>query len=116
MGWGGRRPQRWGHAFLGYLPNPICVMYDWLSQNKYSSSIVPPFQWPTVHMISVKAFPVGGIVLPSPMGIGFVNVPSMTPITLVHSPLAILTGCSWMRVSGAYTNIAFKSAMCRSMP
>src|ERR1700693_5474610 len=34
------------------------------------------------------------------LGIGFVNVPSMIPMTLVHSPLAILTGCSWMRVSG----------------
>src|ERR1017187_970214 len=37
------------------------------------SSIVPLFQWPTVHMISLKALPVGGIVLPSPTGMGGVN-------------------------------------------
>jgi hypothetical protein len=33
---------------------------------------------------SVKAFPVGGIDFPSGVCIGFVKVPSMTPMTLVH--------------------------------
>src|SRR5450755_709263 len=63
-----------------YAAKPICFMYDWLSQNRYCSSIVhrpssivPLFQWPTVHMISLKALPVGGIVLPSPTGMGGVN-------------------------------------------
>lgn len=32
---------------------------------------------------------------------GTVKVPSMKPVTLVHSPDAILIGCSVMRVSGA---------------
>lgn len=33
------------------------------------------FQCPTVHITSLNAFPVGGIDLPSGVGIGFVNVP-----------------------------------------
>ncbi len=33
-----------------YCGRPICFMYVWLSQNRYSSSIVPFFQCPTVHM------------------------------------------------------------------
>jgi hypothetical protein len=42
-----------------------------LSQNRYSSSITPSLQCPTVHITNLKAFPVGGIDLPSGVGIGF---------------------------------------------
>src|SRR5260370_1978796 len=87
-----------------------------LSQNRYSSSITPSFQCPTVHITNLNAFPVGGIDLPSGVGIGFVNVPSIMPITLVHSTEANLTGCSLMRESGAYTNISFKTAIGLAIP
>jgi hypothetical protein len=99
-----------------YFASQICCMNARLSQNKYSSSIMPSFQCPTVHITNLKDFPVGGIALPSGVGIGFVNVPSIMPITLVHAPEANLTGCSLMMVSGAYTNISFKSAMCLAIP
>ena len=33
-----------------------------------------------------KRLPVGGIVFPSAVGIGFVKVPVMTPVTDVHEP------------------------------
>src|SRR5712691_8193644 len=84
---------------LGYCVSPICFMYVWLSQKRYSSSITPSFQWPTVHIGSLNALPVGGIDLPSPVGIGFVKVPSITPMTLVQSPEPNLTGWTLMRVS-----------------
>jgi hypothetical protein len=49
------------------------VVSEWILLVHRPSSIVPLFQWPTVHMISLKALPVGGIVLPSPTGMGGVN-------------------------------------------
>ena len=91
-------------------------MYVKLSQYRYSSSITPSFQCPTVHISILNGFPVGGSVFPFPIGIGFVKVPSMTPITLVQSPAPNLTGWVWIRVSGAWTKIAFRSSMCCSMP
>src|SRR5512143_3212934 len=91
-------------------------MNSWLSQNSHSWSILPSFQWPIVAMASLNFFPVGGIVLPSPIGIGLENVPDMTPVTQVHSPDPNLMGCSLMLVSGAYTNMALRSSMCFAMP
>jgi hypothetical protein len=91
-------------------------MYVWLSQNKYSSTMTPFFQRPTVFITSLNDLPVGGMLVPSGSGMGRVKVPSITPMTLVHSPEPNLMGCTWMRVSGAYTNIAFKSSMWTSMP
>ncbi len=73
----------------------------WLSQNNHSSAMTPSFQRPIVTIETLKDLFVGGIVLSSPAGIGLVNVPSMIPVTAVHSPEAILMGCSFMRVSGA---------------
>lgn len=62
-------------------------MHSWLSQNRYSSSMTPwPFPWLRVAIWILQALPVGGRVLPSPIGIGWVNVPSIAPITAVHSP------------------------------
>jgi hypothetical protein len=57
---------------------------------------LPFFQCPIVCIGSLNDLPVGEIVLPSPAGIGFVNVPSMIPITAVNSPQAIRMGCSLM--------------------
>src|SRR2546425_9841360 len=77
---------------LSYCASPICFMNVWLSQKRYSSSMTPSFQWPTVHITSLNGLPVGGIDLPSAVGIVFVKVPSITPMTLVHSPDPNLTG------------------------
>jgi hypothetical protein len=77
-------------------------MYVALSQKRYSSLITPSsFQRPTVHIGSLNDLPVGRIVFPLPAGIGLVNVPSITPITHVHSPSPNFTGCCLIRVSGA---------------
>src|SRR6185437_10722076 len=69
-----------------------------------------------VTMPSAKRLPVGGMVLPSPIGIGWLNVPVMTPVAVVHDPAPKRIGCSLILMSGAYTNIAFRSWMCFSMP
>src|SRR5258707_270929 len=90
--------------FLGFcpalLPDAQLRHVGSLSQNRYSSSIVPFFQWPTVAMGSLKDLPFGGIG-PLADGIGFVKVPSITPVTAVHSPSPRRTGCCLIRVSGA---------------
>jgi len=48
----------------------------------------------------LKDFPVGGIVLRSGVIMGTVKVPCMRPTPRVHSPLAILTEWTLMRLSG----------------
>jgi hypothetical protein len=67
-----RRVRRLSMSFeSSYFPRPICRMNSWLSQKRYSSSIVPwLFQRPKVAIRILKAFPVGAIVLPSPIGMG----------------------------------------------
>lgn len=54
-----------------------------------------------VHIGMENFLPVGWINLPFPIGMGLVKVPVMTPITEVHSPDPIFTGCTYMLVSGA---------------
>ena len=44
--------------------------------------LVLPFQWAIEAIVSRTAFPVGGIVFPSAVGIGRENVPVMTPSRL----------------------------------
>src|SRR6266571_2791022 len=91
-------------------------MKSWLSQNSHSWSIVAPFQCPMVAMPIAKRFPVGAMVLPSPAGIGRVNVPVITPVTAVHVPEPKRIGCTLIVMSGAKTKSAFKSSMCLAMP
>ena len=75
-----------------------------LSQNKDSAIIFPFFHWPIVTMLILKDFPVGGMDFPSGVGIGFVNVHVITPVTQVHSSVPNLMGCATIFVSGAKTN------------
>lgn len=63
----------------GYGVSPSCFMYVALSQNRYSLSITPFFQCPIVAIGNLKLLPVDGIDFPSPIGIGAVKVPSITP-------------------------------------
>jgi hypothetical protein len=51
-----------------------------------------------------------------PVGIGFVNVPDITPDTAVHVPEPKRIGCTLILRSGAKTNSTFRSSMCLSMP
>ena len=78
--------------------------------------MVLPLQCPMVAMPIAKRFPVGAMVLPSPAGIGRVNVPVMTPVTPVQEPEPKRIGCTLMVMSGAKTKSAFRSSMCLSMP
>ena len=89
-----------------------------MSQKRYSSSITPSFQWPTVEITSRKDLPVGGIGVPLAIGMGSVKVPSVMPITLVHSPLAISATCSLMCASGDYTAVTgvFEGTFTQPMP
>lgn len=57
-----------------------------LSQNSHSSTITPSCQRPIVAIGSLNGLPVGWIVLPPAIGMGFEKVPSMMPMTVVHSP------------------------------
>src|SRR5712691_3050132 len=75
-----------------------------------------PFQWPIVAMPIANRFPVGAIVLPSPIGIGRVNVPVITPVTAVHVPEPKRIGWTLILMSGAKTKRPFRSSMCLSMP
>src|SRR6266404_5812747 len=72
--------------------------------------MVLPFQCPIVAMPIAKRFPVGAIDLPSGVGIGFVNVPVITPVTAVHVPEPKRIGCVLILMSGAKTNSAFRSS------
>src|SRR6266700_3268574 len=53
-------------------------MNSWLSQKSHSWSIVAPFQWPIVTIVSRNDLPVGATLFPSPVDIGreIVDVPS----------------------------------------
>ena len=62
--------------------------------------VVEPFQWPTVAIPIAKRLPVGGIDLPSAIGIGLENVPVMTPVTAVHVPEPKRMGCSLISIWG----------------
>ncbi len=42
-----------------YFASPICLIYVWLSQKRYSSTMTPFSQTPMVHIGSLNAFPVG---------------------------------------------------------
>src|ERR1700756_487520 len=66
----GDRELERGASSRSYFASPSCFMKSWLSQNSHSWSIVPPFQWPIVAMPRRKDLPVGGMDLPSPIGIG----------------------------------------------
>ena len=61
-------------------------MNAWLSQNSHSSTMTPFFQCPMVAIGSLNFLPVGAMVLPPAVGMGFEKVPSMMPMTVVHSP------------------------------
>src|SRR5215831_13280667 len=80
-----------GHLDV-YCERPICFMNVRLSQKRYSSSITPFFQCPTVTISSLNGLLVGGMVLPAPTGIGRVKVPSKTDTTAVQSACPILIG------------------------
>src|SRR5213594_1546873 len=54
--------------------------------------------------------------LPSPVGMGFVNVPVITPATAVQVPEPKRMGCTLIVISGAKTKSALRSSMCLSMP
>jgi hypothetical protein len=69
-----------------------------------------------VAMPIAKRLPVGWTNLPSPTGIGLVNVPVITPVTAVPLPDPKRTGWTSMLMSGAKTNSAFRSSMWRSSP
>ncbi|MOA29886.1 hypothetical protein D3C78_1509300 [compost metagenome] len=64
-----------------------------------------------MHIASLKDLPVGGIVLPFPIGIGCEKVPVIYPVTHVQSPEPNFIGCSVIFVSGANTNIGFKAVI-----
>ena len=65
---------------------------------------LPSFQWPIVAMLILEGFPVGDMDVPSGVGLGFVNVPVITPVTQVHSSVPNLMGCAIIFVSGTKTN------------
>ena len=73
-------------------------MNAWLSQNGFldHDAILPAPDRPHGEF---EDFPVGGIDVPSGRGIGFVKVPSISPMTAVHSPDPNLTGCFFDSVS-----------------
>ena len=80
LGWRRQQPEC-------QLPSPICFMNSPLSQNRYSSNMMPSlFQRPMVAIGIRYAFPVGSMVFPSGRTIGLVNVPSSQPVTAVHCP------------------------------
>src|SRR5437879_5446759 len=54
--------------------------------------------------------------LPSPVGMGFVNVPVITPVTAVQVPEPKRIGCTLIVMSGAKTKRALRSSMCLSIP
>lgn len=82
-------------------------MKVWLSQNSHSSAITPFSQRPMVAIVSLNALPVGGIVLPSPIGIGCVKVPSIT----LSPMLPILPIAVRPRRDGAWTRLAAPRAL-----
>lgn len=82
-----------------YSVSPSCLLNVCLSQKSHSSTMTPSCHRPMVAISRRKALLVGG-TLPLAVGIGSVKVRSITPVTVVQSPEAILIGCSAMRVSG----------------
>ena len=67
-------------------------MNDRVSHISHSSFMTPFSQRAIVTISILNGLPVGLTVLPSAVGMGWVNVPSSTPVTAVQLPSAIFTG------------------------
>lgn len=76
-------------------------MNSWRSQKSHSWSIVPFDQCPIVAMGSPKRLPVGWMNFPSPIGMGLVKVPVITPVTVVQDPEPKRIGWILIAMSGA---------------